>query len=204
MADLPLALRRVIAIGLLLVLVTVLWIYLLGPWFEQVGIRQTRLDMLQRQLSGNQALLASEGAIDAQLLRLDQLRSGQALLFPGAKPALAAADLRELISKVISESGGQLVSVQEYESVSLPATQAIGLRAHLTGEVQNLLDILYGLESARPLIFVEQLTITSTQRSTAVAALNNRRVRARPNSSMIRANSLDIRLDLSAYIMGAP
>lgn len=198
MNDLPLSLRRLIAISLLLMLLALLGIYGATPWFEQVNQRQTRVEMLQRQLLGNQTLLANESAIDDELARIELLSGEQALLFSSTKPALAAADLRELIGEVVADSGGQLVSVQEYEADNLPGTRAIGLRAHLTGEAQNLSDILYALETARPAIFIDKLTVSTSRRSTA---RNNRRLRARPNSNVVRRNSLDIRLDLSAYIV---
>lgn len=198
MNELPLALRRLIAIGLLLLLVALLGIYGVAPWLGQIMQRQTRVEMLQRQLQGNQNLLANESVIDGQLTRIEQLSGEQALLFASTKPAIAAADLRELIGEVVADSGGQLVSVQEYEAESLPGTRAIGLRAHLTGEAQNLNDILYALESARPAIFIDKLKVSTSRRSTA---RNSRRLRARPNSTLARRNSLDIRLDLSAYIV---
>ena len=75
---------------------------------------------------------------------------------------------------------------------------AFGLRAQLTGEAQNLSDILYALETARPAIFIDKLTVSTSRRSTA---RNSRRLRARPSSNLARRNSLDIRLDLSAYIV---
>jgi len=191
------ALRRMLAIGLVLLLLLCLWAYGIGPWFEQITARQTRVEMLQRQLSGNRALLANEGLIDAELTRIRQTDGVQALLFPADKPALAAADLREFIGEVVLDSGGQLVSIQEYEAENLPATQAIGLRAHLTGEAQNLSDILYALENARPAIFIDKLSVSTSRRSTV---RNSRRLRARPGSRLAQRNSLDIRLDLSAYI----
>jgi general secretion pathway protein M len=198
MNELPLSLRRLIAISLLLLLFAFIGIYGTAPWFEHIKQRQTRVEMLQRQLLGNQTLLANESAIDDELARIELLSGEQALLFSSTKPALAAADLRELIGEVVADSGGQLVSVQEYEADSLPGTRAIGLRAHLTGEAQNLSDILYALETARPAIFIDKLTVSTSRRATA---RNNRRLRARPNSSVVRRNSLDIRLDLSAYIV---
>ena len=197
MNEWPLALRRALAIGLLVLLVAGLGVYAMAPWLQQINQRQTRVEMLQRQVLGNRALLANEAAIDHELTRLDLLSGERALLFASSKPALAAADLRELMGEVIADSGGQLISVQEYEAANLPGTRAIGLRAHLTGEAQNLSDILYALESARPMIFVESLTVAASRRS---SARNKRRLRARPNSILARRNSLDIRLDISAYI----
>ncbi|MBQ0719464.1 MAG: hypothetical protein KBT88_03080 [Gammaproteobacteria bacterium] len=198
MNELPLALRRLIAVSLLLLIVACLGVYAAAPWFEQITQRQTRVEMLQRQLLGNQTLLANESAIDDELTRIEQLSDEQALLFASTKRALAAADLRELIGEIVADSGGQLVSVQEYEAHDLLGTRAIGLRAHLTGEAQNLSDILYALESARPAIFIDKLTVATSRRSTA---RNSRRLRARPSSKMVKRNSLDVRLDLSAYIV---
>ncbi len=198
MNEWPLALRRTIAIGLLVLLVASLGVYAALPWLQQITQRQTRVEMLQRQLVGNRALLANEGVIDEELARLGLLSGEQALLFASSKPALAAADLREFMGEIVADSGGQLISVQEYEAVNLPGTRAIGLRAHLTGEAQNLSDILYALESARPMVFVDSLTVAASRRS---SARNNRRLRARPNSILARRNSLDIRLDISAYIV---
>ena len=198
MTEWPLALRRVAALSVLLLLLLSLGIYAIVPWFGAIGQHQVRIEMLQRQLRGNQALLANESAIDDELTRLEQLSGAQTLLFTAAKPALAAADLRELIGEIVVDSGAQLVSVQEYEADDLAGARAIGLRAHLTGEAQNLSDILYALESARPAVFIDKLTVATNRRS---SARNNRRLRARPNSTLVRRNSLDVRLDLSAYIV---
>ena len=107
MNEWPLALRRVLAISLFLLLVACLGIYAIAPWIEQISQRQTRVEMLQRQLQGNQHLLANESAIDEQLTRVEQLSDEQALLFASTKPALAAADLRELIGEVVADSGGR-------------------------------------------------------------------------------------------------
>jgi len=197
MNELPLSLRRVIAVSLLLLLLALLGIYGLAPWLETIKQRQTRVEMLQRQLLGNQTLLANESVIDDELARIALLSGEQVLLFSSPKLALAAADLRELIGEVVAESGGQLVSVQEYDANNLPGTRAIGLRAHLTGEAQNLSDILYALETARPAIFIDTLTVSTNRRSTARI---KRRLRDRPPSNVVKRNSLDIRLDLSAYI----
>ncbi len=198
MNDWPLALRRTVAIGLLLLMMVFLGVYIAAPWVEQISQGQTRVEMLQRQWRGNQNLLANESAIDDELTRIDRLGGEQTLLYSSTKPALAAADLREFIGEVVAGSGAQLISVQEYEADNLPGTQAIALRAHLTGEAQNLSDILYAMESARPAVFVDKLTVATSRRSTA---RNTRRLRARPNSTFAKRNSLDIRLDLSAYIV---
>ncbi len=198
MNEWPLALRRVFALALLILLLACAWIYLAGPWLQQIELRQTRVEMLQRQLSGNRALLANEALIDKELRRLEQLGDDQALLFPATKSALAAADLRAFVGDIVLESGGLLVSVQEYEVDNLPGTDAIGLRTHLTGEAQNLSDILYALESARPAIFIDKLTVSTSRRSTV---RKNRRIRTRAKSALNRRNSLDIRLDLSAYLV---
>ena len=112
MNELPLSLRRLIAISLLLLLLALLGIYGVAPWVEHIQQRQTRVEMLQRQLLGNQTLLANESVIDDELARIELLSGEQALLFSSPKPALAAADLRELIGEVVADSGGQLVSVQ--------------------------------------------------------------------------------------------
>ena len=197
MAEWPIAARRAMALALVLITLLSFWAYFVGPWVEVVSSRQNRVDMLRRQLSGNQLLLANEKSIDSELASLGQLSAEHVLLFPGDKPAIAAAGLREFVSEMVAESGGQLVSVQEYDADSVPDTQTIGLRTHLTGEAQNLVDFLYALENARPAIFIDKLTVTTNRRS---SALSSRR-RARPNSTYSKRNSLDIRLDLNAYIV---
>ncbi|OUS16328.1 hypothetical protein A9Q88_07430 [Gammaproteobacteria bacterium 50_400_T64] len=200
MNEWPPVLRRIVAMSLLIVLLAGIVVYAVLPWYEQINLRQTRVDMLQRQLLSTKTLLSNESNIDDELTKIGRLSGDDSLLFSSTKVALAAADLREFIGEVVADSGGQLISVQEYEAASLPDTQAIGLRAHLTGEAQNLSDILYALETARPVIFIDKLTVATSRRS---VVRNNRRVRSRPASRLAKRNSLDIRLDLSAYIMVA-
>ena len=198
MADWPLPARRALAVFLLILCLVSLWGCFIGPWVELVTFRQNRVEVLDRQLSGNQHLLTNEENIDADLASLNRLDGDDVLLFSGDKPAIAAAGLREFISQMVSESGGQLVSVQEFEAVEgIKNTQTLGLRAHLTGEAQSLVGFLYALENARPVIFIDKLTVTTNRRSSAITS----RRRARPSSTYSQRNSLDMRLDLNAYIV---
>lgn len=192
--------RSAAALGLLLMVLLAAWLYLLRPWYHWQQSQGQRIEQLQRQQTANRALLAREVEIDAQIERIEALGDGESLLLEGDKPAIAAAKLRELISEVVADSGGQLISVQEYRAEGLPGARAVGLRVHSTGEARNLQELLYALESSTPAIFVDKLTVSSSSRN---RFLNQRRGRIRaPARAQTRAQtraSLDFRLDLTAY-----
>lgn len=73
--------------------------------------------------------------------------------------ALASADLQEMIKQAIVEAGGQLSSTQGLPIVIKNNFQHIPINVRMTGNSEVLRAVLYKIETATPLVVVEQIDI---------------------------------------------
>lgn len=191
---------RFVAVALLLLAIFFVIFNLLVPMISYYSEQYDEVELANRQLNRFEFLIANEPVINEQLERIETMGEQGDLFLKGNKKAIASANLREFVNEVVSRSGGQLVSSQEYEADPIPSATPIGLRLQVSGEVENLVNLLYELENARPLIFIDDLTVTSnSSRSRSSREINSRRV-VRNTSPR---NSLDVRLDVVGYLPGS-
>ena len=107
---------------------------------------------------------SSANAARPQLLETVELLKGKDIkkyFLKGGTPALAGAELQEVVKAIAEQNSGRVLSVQ-----SLPHKDADGYRqlsasVQMSVSVPNLRTILYTLESKEPYIFVDGLKITS-------------------------------------------
>lgn len=193
------ATSRFVALSLLLLLVLFVIFNGLVPLLKLYGEKAGQLETLSGQLSRFEYLVANEDSINAELKRIDELGAEGDLFLSGNKVSIASANLREFINEAVKRSGGQLVSSQDYEAEPVPSATAIGLRLQFSGEVENLIDLLYELESARPVIFIDELSVTSSSSRIRSSRVNLRDRRKRVSRNL---SSLDVRMDVVGYLAG--
>ncbi len=107
---------------------------------------------------------SSANAARPQMLETVELLKGKDIkkyFLKGGTPALAGAELQELVKSIAEQNSGRVLSVQ-----SLPHKDADGYRqlsatVQMSISVPNLRSILYALESREPYIFVDGLKVTS-------------------------------------------
>ncbi len=152
--------RRMFAIGILIavILLPIAGIAALA-WtghrhYDDALFKMTR--QLRSQSSAN--------AARPQMLDTVELLKGKDIkkfFLKGGTPALAGAELQELVKSMAEQNSGRVLSVQ-----SLPHKDADGYRqlsatVQMSVSVPNLRSILYALESREPYIFVDGLKVTS-------------------------------------------
>lgn len=198
MNNLSPSMQRFVAVSLLALLVLTVFFYGLLPLAKYYLQKSEDVQFERQQLNRFEFLLSNEDVINAELARIDELGSRGDLFLSGNKLAIASANLREFVNEALQRSGGQLVSSQEYEAGKIEAATAVGLRLQVSGEVHNLVDFLYELETARPLIFIDKLAVTSS----SSRIRNSRVTRMRRNQKTPSRSNLDIRLDIVGYLAG--
>lgn len=188
---------RLSAIGLLILLAGIILFYIVLPLYRYYGDLLNDASFKQAQLARYQTLLAREEYIDAELAEIEAAGAASDLFIAGSKPAIASANLREFIAEAVRDSDGYLVSSQEYEVESPEFTTAIGLQVQAKGEVENLLGLLYTLEDSRPLMFIEELDIASSN----ARVVTNRPKRHERDQG--REYSLEIQLNVVGYMLAS-
>jgi general secretion pathway protein M len=96
--------------------------------------------------------------------------------------ALASADLQKFIKSTITSAGGQLTSTQVLPSTNVKGLKRISVKVRMSGDVEALRSVLYEIESAVPVMIVDQIDIRP------VRGKRNRRTRKIEPSSKLNIN----------------
>ena len=78
-----------------------------------------------------------------------------------ASPALAAAELQELVKSVLETNGGKLNSIQILPHIDEGLYRQVAVSLQLTAPLSALKVMLYTLESARPYLFINNFSVRS-------------------------------------------
>lgn len=156
------AAHRLVALLLLLLLVASVYVFIDRIWLGRYQLYQQAQSDLQDQLHRYERLLATREPLEAQLRQIRQERAADEYYLPRTTPTLAATALQQQISQLVQGNGGSLASSQ-----ILPAQEEqdrfvrVAVRVQLTGDAETLQRLLYSLESAEPLLFVDNLQVRS-------------------------------------------
>ena len=183
--------RKLIAIALLVGFIGALYGLVAKPLLSRYWDNREQIAVMEKRLSGY-LRTAESGAALKQRLSQNMRELGQAVYFlRSEKSALASAELQELIRDTIAASEGRLISSQANNTLNTEGPERISIDARMQGDINALQNVLYKLANNRPLVFVDELLITSIRG----------RVVGRVNPSAPKSESkLDIRIKISAYL----
>jgi general secretion pathway protein M len=111
--------------------------------------------------------LKSQSAANAarpQLLETVELLKGKDIkkyFLKGSTPALAGAELQELVKAIAEQNSGRVLSVQTLPHKDVDGYRQLSASLQVSVSVPNLRAILYALESREPYVFVDGLKVTS-------------------------------------------
>ena len=122
----------------------------------------------------------------------------KAYYFDADTPAIAGAQLQSEVQDMVRSAGARPVSAQVLPSNEQDDPPRVRVRIQLQGTTEQLFDVLYRVESARPFLLIDQLSIRSQARS------NQRRGRtARGTPRPDNQDQLTVRLDIFGYFLGS-
>lgn len=186
---------------LLLLVPVALAVGIAWPWADRLAALDGEIDSTRNQLERYQRLVATLPRLRAELDQVNQNQSFKAFYFSAATHALAGAALQQKVQDMVKEAGARLVSTQILPATPNEEPPTVRVRIQLQGSTDQLLDVLYKIEEARPLLFVDQLSIRSMVQPERPAANDQvRRVRrARPKPA---TDDLTVRVDVFAFTLG--
>ena len=77
----------------------------------------------------------------------------------GGTPALAGAQLQQIVTTAIEKLGARLTSTQTLPVERESQFQKIALRVQMLADVATLSEVIYTLESQKPFIFIKDLYV---------------------------------------------
>lgn len=166
---LPARQRRLVAVGVLVLVVALLagLVWLPIAHLERQGAAlaagQGRVEELRARIPVRDDLLA-------RLRELEQSGNLEEALLAGSTPAVAAAQLQGDLSSLVAAMGGEVVTVQILEPEETPPFVRVGLRLTMTGDTATMRDLLYAIETRNPVLIVSGMNLAASDPEAADTA----------------------------------
>jgi hypothetical protein len=151
---------QVLAGGLAVLALAVVWLGVVAPALDFYGSRQDQVDALR-------ARTAREAALVEALPRLTKeaemaSRTPTRAVLAGNSDAIAGATLQEQVQTMASGANAQLTSIE-----TLPGEQAgnyrrIGVRVELSAQLAVVIHLLAAIEQAQPSMLLDDIRLTAT------------------------------------------
>jgi len=180
--------------AILIFIIALILVYLLGfHWFILRHIQyHEEISDLTEQLGRFQRVAAQREKVENQLQALQGRRTESNLFLEEADFNEAAAGMSERLNQMIStqaEGSCQIVSRQPVRARVVERFEKVTVNVRMRCQVEDLMRVLYSLETGVPMIIVEELTVIKP------------RVRRRTsNQSAESDQALDIRFNMSGYL----
>ncbi len=172
------------------------------PWWQQHQALEADYERGADQLFRYQRLVATLPGLRAELAREQANDDFKAFYFDAETPALAGARLQSEVQEMVRTAGAQPISTQILPVSAEEQPPRVRIRTQLQGATDELLEVLHRIESARPFLFVDQMSIRSTMPRARNIARRNVRRPVRPSATQQRVGQLTVRLDIFGYILG--
>jgi general secretion pathway protein M len=151
--------QRWLAVGLLaLVLSVVAFAVVLPLVTTALDYREEKNDLLFR-LQRQQTIAGRETQVAEELERIKQQFLEQGYFSSSSTEALASAELQNIIKTAVAEAGGQLTSTQGVPGKAADGFLRVAVRVRMTGSLEALIGVLHSVETAIPLLIVDQMDI---------------------------------------------
>jgi len=178
MARLSLRERRLVAIGILIAVLALVWLVVVAPLLAGFTLRAAEREALLERYERDERIIAQQPSV--RRAAVQQRRAAALFVAPSATPLAAADALKERLGAAVTASGGELRSVEDVAR-SEPAEVGARLTARLSP--RQLSDVLSRLQSQPPLLVFDSMIVAADQ---AFATS--------------RAGPMDVRLEVSAAV----
>lgn len=150
---------RLSALGLLLGVVVLLYLAIVAPLAGLAHGYSDSAEELQFRLERLRKVAAEK---DGLMRRLESIRAGEQSddrFLARTTAALASAELQTQIKQAVGEAGGELTSTQVIPEHNEERFTRVAVKVRMNGSTEVLKEVLYRFESAKPMLFVENLNI---------------------------------------------
>ncbi|WAR43110.1 type II secretion system protein GspM [Methylomonas rapida] len=151
--------QRWLAVGLLLGVIGVILFAVLLPLLTTgLAYHEEKNDLLFR-LQRQQTIAGREGRVAEALETIKQQFQEQGYFSTSSTEALASAELQNIVKTAVADAGGQLTSTQGLPGKLEDGFFRIAVKVRMTANMEALVNVLNTLETAVPILIVDQLDI---------------------------------------------
>lgn len=183
--------QRVAAVTILALLMLVMLFFLVLPLWASSSMHGERIDKLKRQVMAMTALADAAPRFEIEARKLAANPEIQGLTYSAPQSALAIAQLQGHLSQMFVNTSSSVTSSQVLPEALEGALVKIAVQMTVEADVKGLVNALYVIDKARPLLTVEKLVIRDPDGDWAMT------------TPLAQPNRLQVEIVVSAY-MRAP
>ena len=174
-------------------------------WFGQYTYYHETTEQLQDRLLRYSNLAATRPQLEAEIKKIRQDNSVDNYYIVQESPTLAATDLQQQVKSIIETNGGRLASTQILPVVEEGPLTKVAIRVQITvTEMEAMQKTLHALESARPVLFVDNVQVRArTVRKRVPRTRNRSNPRNRNNNQrqpVTTETQLTMQFELAGYM----
>jgi general secretion pathway protein M len=180
------AVSRALAIAILVAIVALIFSSVIAPLWDTYSKAHSETERLASALARANGAEPSLPVLRAELAELNKGHRSTVGFLPAANESLAAAELQGKLKAAVDTVRGELRSVQTLPAKDEGSFRRISISGQIAVTLPALQRVLYGLETATPLLFLDNIDIRARP--------------VRPGYETTEEPMLDVRFDVSAYM----
>ena len=189
--------KGLVALTLLILLSVIARYFLVSPFLERREWVKSQLEIQPQLLEKNLRYIGLKAEIQAGLERSrGELKAVEPSLLSGDTPSVSASDLQQTVQALATKEGTQVLSTRVLNPEAMGTFTKIPIQMEVSGKIEQVANLIKGIESAEKLLMVGELNIRSL--FTPVVA-------QRPQTpAQIPAQNLRVSLTISGLVRNQP
>lgn len=151
--------RRLVAIMLVPLMLGAIYVLIIEPVAGAYRDAAARITDTHAQVVHLRRLAALRPGLAAQVDALEHRQDVDGYYLAGGTDALAAVALQDRVKEVVGSRGAAVRSMQPLAGTDERGFRRVTVRVQLTATTESLFHVLYGLESGRPLVFIDNFDV---------------------------------------------
>ena len=189
--------KGLVALTLLILFSVIARYFLVSPFLERREWVKSQLEIRPQLLEKNLRYIGLKAEIQAGLERArGELKAVEPSLLSGDTPSVSASDLQQTVQALATKEGTQVLSTRVLNPEAMGTFTKIPIQMEVSGKIEQVANLIKGIESAEKLLVVGELNIRSL--FTPVVA-------QRPQTAaQIPAQNLRVSLTISGLVRNQP
>jgi general secretion pathway protein M len=185
---------RSLAVALLILVLVLLIAVIVVPAWSMNRHYDELISGMSSQLEIYKRVATHSDEYKAEYQRLVSFQQQDKRYLQSATESLATAELQRTVKQVVASRHGEILSTQVLQTTVEEGFSKVVIRIRMKSTLEDMLVIFYALESEKPFLFIDNVSIRSRP-------VSRRRMPA--NKDLSEALSqLDIDFQLSGYMRG--
>lgn len=132
------------------------------PYLEHRAWVKSQLESQPRLLAKNLRYLAQKEAMVAGLeTARAQIQAQERKLLTGDTPSVSASDLQETVQAMANREGTQVITTRVLNPEPAGSFSKIGIQLEIGGEIQQIANLIRGIETSPKLLMIDEINIRS-------------------------------------------